>query len=67
MNQIWNSLFGNWKTTLGGAVGALGTYLVSQPGGWALLGQVFIALGFIIVGTGGKDATTGSPALPPKP
>lgn len=67
MNTFFNSFFGNWKTTLGGAVGALGTYLITQPGGWALLGQIMIALGFVIVGGAGKDATTGSSALPPKP
>ena len=66
MTPIVNALFGNLRTTLGGCIAAVGTYLAGQPGGWSVVGQVLMALGTFLIGAFGKDATTGSPALPPK-
>ena len=56
MSQIVKSLFTNWKTTLAGAVGALGTYLATQPGGWAVVGQVLQAIGVFLIGAAAKDS-----------
>lgn len=47
----------NWKTTLGGAVGALGVYFAAQhdPSWLPIVGQVLTGLGIFIVGWGAKD------------
>ena len=58
MGKILGSLFGSPKTTLGGLLGAVGTYLATQPGGWMILGQVLNGLAFVILGSAAKDATT---------
>jgi hypothetical protein len=65
MSAIINSLFGNWKTTIAGVIGAIGAYLSTQPGGWGVVGQVLAALGLFLIGAAAKDGTTGSPALKP--
>lgn len=67
MNAIFNSLFGNWKTTLAGAISAVGAYLSTQPGGWAIVGQILAALGVFLIGASAKDGSVGSKALPPSP
>jgi hypothetical protein len=47
----------NWKTTLGGALAALGIYLVnSQVGILNLVGQIMQAVGVFFVGYAAVDA-----------
>lgn len=53
-----NAIFGNWKTTLLGAVGAVALYLQGQGGVWAIVAAICVAL----VGAVAKDASTGSKA-----
>lgn len=52
----------SWKTTLGGALGALGTYLatVHDPAWVAIVGQVLIGLGMFIVGATARDNNVSS-------
>lgn len=47
----------SWKTTLGGALGALGTYLISvdDPAWLQIVGQVFVGLGILIIGASARD------------
>ena len=47
----------SWKTTLGGALGALGTYLatVDDPAWLQIIGQVCIGLGMLIMGMSARD------------
>lgn len=47
----------SWKTTLGGALGALGTYLVTvdDPAWLQIIGQVFIGLGMLVMGLSARD------------
>jgi hypothetical protein len=65
MTSILNALFGNWRTTLSGVITAVGTYLLTQPGAWSVVGQVLMAVGALGLGVNSKDASTGSPALKP--
>ena len=45
MTAILNSLFGNWKTTLVGALAAVAAYLGSQGSpGWQIAGALLLAL-----------------------
>jgi hypothetical protein len=49
----------NWKTTLGGLLGAIGTYLNnSQTGALQVVGQVLQALGMFLIGAAAQDAGT---------
>ncbi len=47
----------SWKTTLGGALGALGTYLITvdDPAWLQIVGQVFVGLGILIIGANARD------------
>lgn len=47
----------SWRTTLGGALGALGTYLITvdDPAWLQIVGQVFLGLGLLIVGSSARD------------
>lgn len=50
----------NWKTTLGGVLAAVGSYLVNSQTGWVnVLGQVCQAVGLFFLGASAKDASTG--------
>ena len=47
----------NWKTTLGGALAALGTFFAnSEEGVLSLLGQAFQVVGLFLVGYTAQDA-----------
>lgn len=47
----------NWKTTVGGALAALGVYFVnSQTGVLNLVGQILQAVGVFFVGLSAQDA-----------
>ena len=47
----------NWKTTLGGALAALGVYFTnSQTGMLAVVGQLLQAVGVFFVGFSAQDA-----------
>ena len=50
----------NWKTTLFGALGALGTYLagLTDPAWLSLIGQILAGVGMLGVGVAAKDSTT---------
>ena len=49
----------NWKTTLGGVLAAVGSYLVNSQTGWVnVLGQVCQAVGLFFLGASAKDAST---------
>lgn len=52
----------SWKTTLGGAISALGTYLatVDDPAWLSLVGQIFVGLGVLIIGMNARDNTVTS-------
>lgn len=55
---------GSWKTTLFGAITALGVYLASQPGIYATIGQVLTIAGPVLLGIFSKDANvTGGTAV----
>lgn len=47
----------NWKTTVGGILAAVGSYLVnSNQTGWInILGQVCSAVGLLLLGGAAKD------------
>lgn len=45
----------NWKTTLFGALTALGTYLATQDGITAMIGQSLTVLGPVLFGLFAKD------------
>lgn len=47
----------SWKTTLGGLVGAIGTYLVTvdDPAWLQVVGQVFVGLSLLIIGSSARD------------
>ncbi len=47
----------NWKTTLGGILVAIGTFLqnIEDPAWLALIGQVFVAGGAFLVGGYARD------------
>lgn len=44
----------SWKTTLAGAVGALGVYLSTQPG-LEVVGQILAGLGSFLTGLFARD------------
>jgi urea transporter len=47
----------NWKTTLGGILAAVGSYLVSsQAGVLHVVGQVFSFVGTLLLGVAASDA-----------
>ena len=49
----------NWKTTLGGILAAIGSYLVNSQVGWAnVIGQVAQAVGLFLVGAAAQDSAT---------
>jgi hypothetical protein len=49
----------NWKTTIGGILGAVGTYLSnSQVGTLQVVGQILQALGVFLIGAAAQDAST---------
>jgi hypothetical protein len=49
----------NWKTTLGGLLAALGSYLTnSQTGALQVVGQVAQAIGLFLLGAVAQDAST---------
>jgi len=45
----------NWKTTLGGILAAIGTYLTSQQGWISIAGQVVSAVGLLLLGHSAAD------------
>jgi len=46
----------NWKTTLGGILSAVGTYLTNSQTGWLnIVGQVFTMAGLLLIGSMAKD------------
>ena len=45
----------NWKTTLGGILAAIGTYLTSQQGWIGITGQVVSAVGLLLLGHSAAD------------
>ena len=48
----------NWKTTVGGILAAIGSYLVNSQTGWLqVLGQVCQAIGLFFLGASAQDAT----------
>jgi len=48
---------GNWKTTLGGILAAVGSYLVNDESGVLnLIGQILQAAGLFLVGYSAQDA-----------
>lgn len=57
----------NWKTTLFGAITALGTFLATQDGITAVVGQALAVLGPILFGLFAKDhnVTGGVEQAPP--
>jgi hypothetical protein len=58
--------FASWKTTLFGALTALGVYLQSQPGTFGIIGQVLSILGPVLLGVFCKDANvTGGTVVDP--
>jgi hypothetical protein len=47
----------NWKTTLGGILAAVGSYLVNSQTGWInVVGQVMQVIGIFLVGATAQDA-----------
>ena len=46
----------NWKTTVGGLLAAVGSYLVNSQTGWLnVVGQVAQAVGLFLLGATAKD------------
>lgn len=46
----------NWKTTLGGVLAAIGSFLVnSQTGALGVVGQILQAVGLFFLGAAAKD------------
>lgn len=46
----------SWKTTLGGCLAAIGTYLTNSQTGWLnVVGQVAQAIGLLLLGGAAKD------------
>jgi mannose/fructose/N-acetylgalactosamine-specific phosphotransferase system component IID len=53
----------NWKTTVGGILAAIGSYLVnSQTGLLNIIGQIAQVIGIFLVGATAADAVTPSKA-----
>lgn len=50
----------SWKTTLAGALAALGAYFSSQEGALKILGTVLMALGSLLTGIFARDNTVTS-------
>ena len=51
----------NWKTTVGGLLAALGSYLVNSQTGWlGVVGQIAQAIGLFFLGTSAADASAKS-------
>lgn len=49
----------NWKTTIGGVLAAIGSYLVnSQTGILALAGQIAQVIGVFLIGAMAQDSKT---------
>jgi hypothetical protein len=49
----------NWKTTMGGILAAVGSYLVNSQTGWAnVIGQVMQVIGIFLVGLVAADASS---------
>jgi hypothetical protein len=49
----------NWKTTIGGILAAVGSYLVnSQTGVLQIVGQVCQAIGLFFLGASAQDSKT---------
>lgn len=49
----------NWKTTIGGLLAALGSYLInSQTGTLALIGQIAQVVGVFLIGAMAEDSKT---------
>lgn len=49
----------NWKTTLGGILAAVGSYLVnSETGVTQLAGQILQAVGLFFLGAAAQDGST---------
>jgi len=47
----------NWKTTIGGLLAALGSYLVNSQTGWLqVAGQVAQAIGLFFLGASAQDS-----------
>lgn len=53
-----NALFGNWKTTLFGAIGAVAIYLQSRDGAWNAIGSLAV----LLLGIAAKDSGAAPPA-----
>ena len=48
----------NWKTTVGGLLAAVGSYLINSQTGWLqVVGQVAQAVGLFFLGAVAQDAT----------
>jgi hypothetical protein len=45
----------SWKTTLAGAIGALGAYFTTLPGTLHIVGQVLTATGTFLIGLFARD------------
>jgi len=59
INQKLNIMKANWKTTIGGILAAVGSYLVnSQTGILNLVGQVAQVIGIFLVGAMAQDAVS---------
>lgn len=56
-NQIKHLDMKSWKTTLSGAIAALGSYLITvdDPAWLQVVGQVFLALGMLLMGGTARD------------
>ena len=48
----------NWKTTIGGLLAAVGSFLVNSQTGWLqVVGQVCQAVGLFFLGASAQDAS----------
>ena len=45
----------SWKTTVAGAIAALGIYFTGLDGGWHIAGQVMTAIGTFLTGLLARD------------
>ncbi len=45
----------SWKTTMAGAVGALGTYFSTLEGSWKVAGQILVGLSTFLLGMFARD------------
>lgn len=53
---------GSWKTTLGGAISAIGAFLITQddPAWLSIVGQILMGLGTFIIGASARDNSVSS-------